>query len=144
MQSCNQSWDNQSNKSAGFALRDLPGLLAGLRSAPKAFLDCSHVIHCQERSSSLFPNSTEPKYYRINIIALRRKESNMKIPLLAVTVLAGLLPVAVRGGQLPLRYFNCEAGAACRDGSSHGNADYSEDTLGDCAERCDGNNNCNG
>ena len=68
----------------------------------------------------------------------------MKIPLLTVAVLAGLLPVAVRGGQLPLRYFNCEAGAACRDGSSHGVADYSEDTLGDCAERCDGNNDCNG
>lgn len=67
----------------------------------------------------------------------------MKIPLLTVAVLAGLLPVAVHG-QLGLRYFNCEVGAACRDGDDHGSADYSDDTLFDCADECDGDDDCNG
>ena len=60
----------------------------------------------------------------------------MKIPLLTLAVLAGLLPVAVRG-QLPLRYFNCEAGAACRDGESRGRSDNSDKTLLECADKCD-------
>jgi len=66
----------------------------------------------------------------------------MKIPLLTVTVLAGLLPVAT--GQLPLRYFNCEVGAACRDGESHGKAACSKDTLYECADKCDGEDKCHG
>ena len=66
----------------------------------------------------------------------------MKIPILIVTVLAGLLPVAV--GQLPLRYFNCEVGAACRDGESRGRSDNSDETLLDCAEECDGEDKYHG
>lgn len=67
----------------------------------------------------------------------------MKTPLLAVAVLVSVLPVAVHG-QLGLRYFNCEVGAACRDGNDHGSADYSDDTLFDCADDCDEIDNCNG
>jgi len=66
----------------------------------------------------------------------------MKIPFLAVAVLAGLLPVVQ--GQLSLRYFKCEIGAACRDGNDHGSADYSDDTLFHCADECDEDDDCNG
>ena len=130
---------SQSNKSAGFALRDLRRLLDACSRCHPTSKGSSRSRTRRKDLPHCSPTQQNPNTIK-SIFALRRKD--MKIPILIVTVLAGLLPVAV--GQLPLRYFNCEAGAACRDGTSHGNADYSEDTLGDCAERCDGNNDCNG
>jgi hypothetical protein len=68
----------------------------------------------------------------------------MKISTLTIAVFAGLLPALVEG-QLSLRYFNCEVGAACRDGDSHGTFDkYPHKTLFDCADDCDDDGGCYG
>ena len=73
----------------------------------------------------------------------------MKITTFTIAVLAGLLfPAFVEGQPLSLRYFKCEIGAACRDydgsGDKHGTFVKSTETLFDCAEECDDDEDCYG
>lgn len=69
----------------------------------------------------------------------------MKITTLTIAVLAGGSLPALVEGQLSLRYFKCEIGAACRDGDSHGEHDKPSDkTLFDCADSCDDKSSCYG